>query len=306
MDLVDGPNLASLTTNGRPLEPARAAEVLLEIARAVQYLHESGFVHRDLKPSNVLLDAAGRPHLTDFGLIKLVTADHQYTISGTIIGTPDYMSPEQARGHSGEVTPLSDIYGLGALMYELLTGRPPFHEESPLDTLLSVLEREPLLPHEIVPTVPRDLEQICLKCLEKRPERRYQSAAEVAADLERYLKGEAVQAGAPGLLRRATRWARRQPGLASRLVGLALGAAIVQVNYLMSSGDSPNHMAVMGALASWAGLSYVLQHLQARSRGRVWRVSFPTPGRRWMRCCIQHWCTWRRVRTTCWWRVTRC
>lgn len=265
MDLVEGPNLASLTAEERSIEPSRTAEMIAEIARAVQYLHENGFIHRDLKPSNILLDSAGCPHLTDFGLIKLVAADQKYTVSGTIIGTPDYMSPEQARGHSAKVTPLSDIYGLGALMYELLTGRPPFHEESPLDTLLGVLEREPLLPHMIVPAVPRELEQICLKCLEKQPERRYQSAADLADELERYLKGEPVRANAPGMMRRVTRWARRQPGLASRWAGLGLGAAIVQVNYWLSTGESPNHLAVMGALAAWAGLSYVLQQLQSRT-----------------------------------------
>ncbi|MFO1095649.1 MAG: serine/threonine-protein kinase [Planctomycetaceae bacterium] len=267
MDLVEGPNLGSLVKESRPLDPVRTAEIMADIAAAVQHLHESGFVHRDLKPTNVLLDPAGVPHLTDFGLIKLLTPDQRHTVSGTIIGTPDYMSPEQARGHTGEITPLSDIYGLGALMYELLTGRPPFHEESPLDTLLSVLEREPLLPRQIVPTVPPDLEQICLKCLEKRPERRYQSAGNVASDLQRYLKGEPIQAAAPSPARKVARWARRNPALFSRLAGLAAGATIIEVNNRVVPGEYPNHYFVMGVLFAWAGLSFVLQQLQ-------WRTSF--------------------------------
>jgi eukaryotic-like serine/threonine-protein kinase len=265
MDLVEGPNLGSLVANGRSLEPNRVAEIMLDIASAVQFLHDNGCVHRDLKPSNVVLDAEGRPHLTDFGLIKLLTPDQRHTISGTIIGTPDYMSPEQARGHSGEVTPLSDIYGLGAVMYELLTGRPPFHEDSPLDTMLCVLEKEPLLPRQIVSSAPGELEQICLKCLEKNPDRRYQSATEVAAELDRYLKGEAIQSAAPSIGRRLARWARRNPALVSRLVGLAAAAAIVEVNSLITPGEYPNHLWVMGILTAWAGLSFLLQQLQWRT-----------------------------------------
>jgi serine/threonine-protein kinase len=265
MDLVEGPNLGSLIAEGRTLELNRVAEIMQDIACAVQFLHDNGCVHRDLKPSNVVLDGDGRPHLTDFGLIKLLTPDQRHTLSGTIIGTPDYMSPEQARGHSGEITPLSDIYGLGAVMYELLTGRPPFHEESPLDTMLCVLEKEPLLPRQINASVPRDLEQICLKCLEKNPERRYRSAAEVAADLDRYLKGEAIQSAAPSVGRRVARWARRNPALVSRLVGLAAGGVIVEINSLITPGEYPNHWWVMGILAAWAGLSFVLQQLQWRT-----------------------------------------
>jgi len=265
MDLVEGPNLGSLVADGRPLEPTRAAEIMLDIAGAVQFLHENGCVHRDLKPSNVLIDGEGRPHLTDFGLIKLITPDQRHTLSGTIIGTPDYMSPEQARGHNGEVTALSDIYGLGAVMYELLTGRPPFHEESPLDTMLCVMEKEPLLPRQVVATAPRELEQICLKCLEKSPERRYQSAADVAAEIDRYLKGETIQSAAPSVGRRLARWGRRNPALVSRLAGLAAGGAIVEVNSLVTPGEYPNHLAVMGVLLAWAGLSFLLQQLQWRT-----------------------------------------
>ncbi|MBL8849565.1 MAG: serine/threonine protein kinase [Planctomycetaceae bacterium] len=265
MDLVEGPNLGSLVAEGRPLDPARAAEIMADIANAVQFLHDSGLIHRDLKPSNVLLDAAGRPRLTDFGLIKLVTPDQRHTVSGAIIGTPDYMSPEQARGHNGEVTPISDIYGLGAVLYELLTGRPPFHEVSPLDTLLCVLEKEPLLPRQIVPGVPRDLEQICLKCLEKNPQRRYRSAAEVAADLNRHLKGEAITSTAPSAARRLLRWGRRNPALVSRLAGLAAAAVIVQTNVWLDNVAAPNHMAVMWVLMIWAGLSFVLQQIQWRT-----------------------------------------
>jgi serine/threonine-protein kinase len=261
MDLVDGPTLVELTRDGRPAEPERAAEVMADVTRAVAYLHSKGIIHRDLKPSNILLNSEGVPHVTDFGLAKLLSDDSRQTTTGTIIGTPSYMAPEQAGGHSGRVTPQSDVYSLGAILYELITGKPVFQEDSPLDTLLCVLEREPLLPRRLNPQVPHDLEQICLRCLEKDPARRYPSATALAEDLERFLKQEHILVPAAGTVHRLQRWVRREPALVSRLLGLSLIAGILQINYLLSVVSQAHHYRIMAVLASWAALSWVLQRL---------------------------------------------
>src|SRR5262249_46316078 len=157
---------------------------LIGVARAVQFLHDHGIVHRDLKPSNILLDASGTPLVTDFGLAKVTDDNDERTHSGTTLGTPGYMPPEQAAGKIGEITTRSDVYGLGAILYEVLTGRPPFREDSPHATILKVLESEPTWPARLNPRIPAELERICLKCLEKDQSRRYGSASEVAADLD--------------------------------------------------------------------------------------------------------------------------
>ena len=266
MDLVEGTTLASLLSEEEPMEPESAAGMLADLARAVHYLHTQGIIHRDLKPSNVLVDREGEPHLTDFGLIKVLSGDSRDTTTGTIIGTPCYMSPEQARGQSAHVTVRSDVYSLGAMLYEMLTGRPVFKEENPLDTLLCVLEREPQLPRKLNPRVPDDLEQICLRCLEKKPERRYATAAEVADDLERHLRKEPIQAPAVSLWHRLQRWVRREPALVSRMLGLLIGAGIVQGSYVLSTSERPDHWLVMGVLAGWAVLSFTLQKLQEAGR----------------------------------------
>ncbi len=266
MDLVEGTTLASLLSEAEPMEPEHAAAMLADVARAVHYLHTQGIIHRDLKPSNVLVDAEGEPHLTDFGLIKVLSGDSRETTTGTIIGTPCYMSPEQARGQSAHVTARSDVYSLGAMLYEMLTGRPVFREENPLDTLLCVLEREPQLPRKLNPRVPDDLEQICLRCLEKNPERRYESAAAVAEDLERHLRKEPIQAPAVSVWHRLQRWVRREPALVSRMLGLGIGAGIVQVNFMLSTAEHPDHWLVMGVLVLWGVLSIALQKLQGAGR----------------------------------------
>lgn len=266
MDLVEGTTLASLLSEEQPPDPERAAGLLADLARAVHYLHTQGIIHRDLKPSNVLVDADGAPHLTDFGLVKVLAGDSRETTTGTIIGTPCYMSPEQARGHSARVTARSDVYSLGAMLYEMLTGRPVFREENPLDTLLCVLEREPQLPRTLNARVPEDLEQICLRCLEKKPERRYESAGALADDLERYLRKEPIQAPAVSPWHRMQRWVRREPALVSRLLGLAVIALIVQGNFLASEVDEPNHWPVMGVLGTWALLSFALERVRQGDR----------------------------------------
>jgi eukaryotic-like serine/threonine-protein kinase len=192
MKLVEGRSLAGLQAT-----PQEAARLLVAVARAVHYAHQRGIIHRDLKPGNLLLDSEGQPHVTDFGLAKRLQGDSKLTQSGAILGTPAYMPPEQATGKKGEVTILADVYSLGAVLYELLTGRPPFQAETPLDTLLQVLEKEPVPPRQLNPRLDRDLEAVCLKCLHKEPQKRYASAAELPDNLERWQRGEPTRARPP-------------------------------------------------------------------------------------------------------------
>jgi serine/threonine-protein kinase len=193
MKLVEGPTLAQRLAPG-PLPPRESASILADVARAIHFAHTRGVLHRDLKPSNILLDQGGRPHVSDFGLAKRIEGAESLTRSGAILGTPGYMAPEQASGGRGQVSAATDVYSLGAILYQMLTGRPPFQAASPVDTVLLVLEQDPLPPRLLNPKADRDLELIALRCLQKPPALRYQSAAELADDLDAYLAGEPVAA----------------------------------------------------------------------------------------------------------------
>lgn len=216
MKLIDGGTLADWIATGR--RPVNEAAGLLEkIARAVHYAHQRGILHRDLKPTNILLDQRGEPHVTDFGLAKLAEDESGLTVTGQILGTPGFMSPEQAGGPQGAVTIASDVYSLGAVLCFLLTGRPPFAAESLSETLRQVHELEPACPSRLNPSVPRDLDTICLKCLSKDPSRRYDSAQALADDLGHFLNGEPIDARPTGSMEKLWRWCRREPALASAL-----------------------------------------------------------------------------------------
>ncbi len=193
MQLVEGTTLAKRLRQG-PLPAREAATLLAKVADAVQVAHTRGVLHRDLKPSNILIDGGGEPHVSDFGLAKRLEAEESVTHTGAILGTPCYMSPEQAAGSRGDVGPTSDVWSLGTILYQMLTGRPPFQASSPMDTLLAVLESDPPVPRSIDRQVDRDLEMIALKSLQKPQELRYGSAAELAADLRAFLAGEPVAA----------------------------------------------------------------------------------------------------------------
>jgi len=221
MALVEGQSLAQRIAE-RPLPPREAAELMRQVAGAIAYAHAQGVIHRDLKPGNILMDRTGQPRVTDFGLAKRADADSSLTQAGQVMGTPSYMSPEQAEGKTEQVGTLADVYSLGATLYCLLTGRPPFQAASVVETLKQVVEREPVPPRQLNPAVDRDLETICLKCLEKRPERRYVSATALADDLKCFLEDRPIQARRASELEKLARWCRR-----NRLVAASLGVVIV-------------------------------------------------------------------------------
>jgi len=227
LEFVAGGSL-SRQLHGVPLPPREAARLVQRLAEAVHFAHQHGIVHRDLKPANVLLTPEGAPKVTDFGLAKRVEVGQGLTASGNVLGTPQYMAPEQARGQGHRVGPPADVYALGAILYECLTGRPPFQGPNATETLLLVLGSDPVPPSRLQARVPRDLETICLKCLDKDLRKRYGSAQELADDLGRFLEGHAIQARPTGWLERGIRWARRKPALAT-LVGVCVLAALAML-----------------------------------------------------------------------------
>lgn len=207
MKYVDGTTLALRLFEG-PLPPREAAELLLPVCQAIHYAHERGVLHRDLKPSNILIDAEGRPHVSDFGLAKRLEGGSTLTRTGAIVGTPSHMAPEQAAGSRGTLSPASDVYSLGTILYQMLTGRPPFQAASPLDTVLLVLEQDPVPPRVLNPRADRDLEMISLRCLQKPPALRYSTAKALADDLAAYLADEPVAARSGLFSQVLARWFR--------------------------------------------------------------------------------------------------
>ena len=207
MALIEGESLADRLNRG-PMKPLNAAELMIEIASAVHYAHQEGIIHRDLKPQNILLDSSGRPRITDFGLAKNQDADSQLTASGQMMGTPSYMPPEQVSGKLELIQPASDTYALGAILYCMLTGNPPFQAETLLETLTQVLDREPDSPSTLVSDIDIDLETICLKCLEKKPEDRFESADELAKELQRFVNQEPIHSRRMSAWERIKRWRR--------------------------------------------------------------------------------------------------
>src|SRR6266513_509460 len=227
MQLVEGRRLDE-AIKCEPMPNRRAAELIIKLAHTVHYANRRGILHRDIKPGNILIGAEGEPHLTDFGLARLI--ERESTITGTMVealGTPSYMAPEQAAGDAAQLTSATDVYGLGAVFYHLLTGRPPFVGETIYETVRLVLETEPRQPRLLNPRIDRDLSTICLKCIERDPERRYPFALALAEDLERWLKHEPIRARRAGRLTRAEKWVRRKPAIAAVIaLSFALVAAL--------------------------------------------------------------------------------
>lgn len=241
MKLIEGASLSQARDLHRTDAPADRqrwiASLMAKVAHAVHHAHQRGILHRDLKPGNILVDTVGEPHVTDFGLAKKVEGGSDLTNTGAIVGTPAYMAPEQARCEKGLST-AADVYSLGAVLYDLLAGQPPFRGATPLDTILEVLEKEPARPSSILPALDRDLETITLKCMEKSPAARYRSAEEVADELERWLAGEPIHARPVSRIERARKWIRRNPvvsGLLAASVLLAIGIIVALAALLYNS-----------------------------------------------------------------------
>jgi len=226
MKFVEGGQLDEVVRRA-PMSIRQAVALIAKVARTVHYAHEHGILHRDIKPGNILLDAKGEPHLTDFGLARLLETESSVTHTLDVLGTPSYMAPEQAVGNNAAVSSGTDVYGLGAVLYQLVTGQPPFAGGTTYETIKLLLDTEPRQPRGLNPKIDRDLSTICLKCLEKDPKRRYLSALALAEDLEHLLKHEPIQARSTGILARGKKWVQRNPTsalLAASLVALAAAA----------------------------------------------------------------------------------
>jgi serine/threonine-protein kinase len=289
MKYVTGSTLSARLAEG-PMPARETAELLIPVCDAIEYAHHSGLLHRDLKPSNILLDEEGRPHVSDFGLAKRVEAGESWTRTGAIIGTPSYMAPEQAAGNRGQLGPPSDVYSLGAVLYQMLTGRPPFQAATAVDTVLLVLEQEPLPPRLLNPRADRDLEMIALRCLQKPPALRYQSAKALADDLRAYLADEPIAARSGAFSQVMARWFRETHhatvlenwGLLWMWHSLALLIICLVTNWFQYRGiTSPRPYVVLwtAGLGTWAAIFWALRRRSGpvtfveRQIAHVWAAS---------------------------------
>ena len=243
MKFVEGGQLDEVVRRV-PMSIRQAAELIAKVARTVHYAHEHGILHRDIKPGNILLDAKGEPHLTDFGLARLVETESTITRTLEVLGTPSYMAPEQAVGNNAAVSSATDVYGLGAVFYQLLTGQPPFAGGTTYETIKLLLDTEPRQPRLLNPKIDRDLSTICLKCLEKDPKRRYSSALALAEDLERWLKHEPILARHTGIFTRGKKWVRRNP--TSALLAASLVALAAAVGWIIWKSELIRHPVTTG------------------------------------------------------------
>src|SRR6266536_2538880 len=247
MKSVEGGQLDEVARRA-PMPIRQAVELIAKVARTVHYAHEHGILHRDIKPGNILLDQKGEPHLTDFGLARLIETESTVTRTLEVLGTPSYMAPEQAMGNNAAVSNATDVYGLGAVLYQLLTGHPPFAGGTTYETIKLLEDTEPRPPRLLNPKVDRDLSTICLKCLEKDPKRRYSSALALAEDLERWLKHEPIRARHTGVFARGGKWVRRKPTsalLATSLIALAAAAGWI----VWKSEFIPNKVGITNGIA---------------------------------------------------------
>jgi serine/threonine-protein kinase len=289
MKLVDGQTLAERLQAG-PLPPREAARILAAVCRAIDFAHQRGVLHRDLKPSNIVIDDQGRPHVMDFGLAKQVADATSLTRSGAVLGTPAYMAPEQAAGNRGEVGVASDVYSLGTILYHMITGVPPFQAKSAMEIVLQVLEQDPPLPREVLPKVNRDLEMITLRCLQKPPDLRYESAAALAEDLEAFLKDEPITARSGRLSQVVTRMFRETHhatilenwGVLWMWHSLALIVICLLTNAMHWAGDeSRMHYFLLwtAGLGAWAAVFWALRRRMGpvtfveRQIAHVWAAS---------------------------------
>ena len=249
MAFINGESLADRVKRDGPLRPEQAARFIIDSAIAVQKAHDAGIIHRDIKPQNLLLDGEGSVRVTDFGLAKLQSADSELTREGQVLGTPAYMPPEQASGQLAEVGVLADVYSLGATLYFLLIGRPPFQAATLTEILKQVVEKDPVAPRKLDESIPRDLETICLKALSKERSRRYVNAQELAEDLGRWLGGEPIQARRVGNLERACKWCKRKP-LVSGLTAAVVLVVILSSFALWERTNAAEASGLVNALAT--------------------------------------------------------
>lgn len=269
MGYVPGPTLADKLENG-PLPTDEGLEILMQIADAVHYAHTQGVVHRDLKPSNILMGDNDQPRIVDFGLAKRADHSSQLTIAGQIMGTPGYMAPEQAAGKAGKAGPEVDVYALGALLYHVLTGHSPFYQS--IDVLSAVLEQDPTPPRVLDRRIRRDLSNICMKCLTRSPEKRYDSAKQLKEELQRFISGEPVIAGSSGVVAAIASWVRRQPRFAVTVIGASVFYAYHWVPYLLGepgiSRRFHTHTTIL--VLVWCLAAWIYQRLVLKPNPHPW------------------------------------